>query len=408
MDDDRRWMQRCLELAARAQGHTSPNPMVGCVIVKHGRAIGEGWHAAAGQPHAEPQAIAAAQRVAGVEALRGATLYVNLEPCNHFGRTPPCTEAIVAAGIGRVVVGTIDPDPRVAGTGCDRLRQAGIGVTVGVEEAACRTLNEGFCFRVTQQRAFGILKYAMTLDGKIATQTGHSAWVTGKEARHAVHRLRSHCDAVIVGGNTVRQDNPLLTTHGVSARSPLRVVLSRSLDLPRHAQLWDVETAPTVVFSEARLATDRSHGEMQAYLRDRGVEVIPLDDLNPHAVAVALSQRGCNTVLWECGGTLAASAIAAAAIQKVWAFVAPKLIGGTAAPGPVGDLGRDRMTEAIALERASLEAIGEDWLICGYLPGAIPQWQVAPQLPTPVPIASKGESASQSLSQRGGEIQTEG
>lgn len=180
-DRDRQYMQRCLELAAQAAGQTAPNPMVGCIIVQGEEIVGEGFHPAAGQPHAEVFAL----RQAGDRA-RGATLYVNLEPCNHYGRTPPCSEAVVAAGLKRVVVGMVDPDPRVAGGGIARLQQAGIEVTVGVEQAACEQMNEAFVWRVTQRRPFGILKYAMTLDGRIAASTGHSAWVSSPEDRKSV------------------------------------------------------------------------------------------------------------------------------------------------------------------------------------------------------------------------------
>jgi diaminohydroxyphosphoribosylaminopyrimidine deaminase/5-amino-6-(5-phosphoribosylamino)uracil reductase len=259
-DTDRAWMQRCLTLAAQAAGHTAPNPLVGSVIVREGEVVGEGYHPQAGQPHAEVFAL----RAAGDRA-RGATLYVNLEPCNHTGRTPPCTEAILAAGIQRVVVGMVDPDPRVSGGGIARLRAAGLTVAVGVEEAACQRLNQGFVHRVQHQRPFGILKYAMTLDGKIAASSGHSAWVTSSAARAEVHRLRSQCDAVIVGGNTVRQDNPRLTSHG-QGRNPLRVVMSRHLDLPETAHLWDGAVAPTVVFCGPNPDGDRlAHLQAQGW-----------------------------------------------------------------------------------------------------------------------------------------------
>ncbi|MFN6036317.1 MAG: bifunctional diaminohydroxyphosphoribosylaminopyrimidine deaminase/5-amino-6-(5-phosphoribosylamino)uracil reductase RibD, partial [Dolichospermum sp.] len=202
-DFDSRMMLRCLELAAKALGRTSPNPLVGAVVVQNGEVVGEGFHPRAGEPHAEVFALKAAG-----EGARGSTIYVSLEPCNHYGRTPPCSEALINAGVSKVVVGMVDPNPLVAGGGIARLRAAGIEVVVGVEEAACRRLNEGFIHRILYQRPLGILKYAMTLDGKIATTSGHSAWVTNQDARAEVHRLRAACDAVIVGGNTVRQDNP--------------------------------------------------------------------------------------------------------------------------------------------------------------------------------------------------------
>lgn len=351
------WMQRCLELAQQAAGQTAPNPMVGSVVVQQGQTVGEGFHPKAGQPHAEVFALAAA-----ADQAKGSTLYVNLEPCNHYGRTPPCTEAILQAGVGQVVVGMVDPDARVAGRGIQRLREAGLDVIVGVEEAACQRLNEAFVHRVTRQRPLGILKYAMTLDGKIAATTGHSAWVTGPEARGAVHRLRATCDAVIVGGNTVRQDNPHLTTHGQSQHTPLRVVLSRTLDLPSVAHLWNQQEASTLVFTRAD-----APGERQAQLRQQGVEVVPLPDLTPSTVMAQLYERGCAAVLWECGGTLAAEAIREQVVQKIWAFIAPKIIGGQTAPSPVGDLNLAQMTSAIPIESLEWRLIGPDLLCEGYL-----------------------------------------
>ncbi|PZV09592.1 MAG: bifunctional diaminohydroxyphosphoribosylaminopyrimidine deaminase/5-amino-6-(5-phosphoribosylamino)uracil reductase RibD [Leptolyngbya sp.] len=350
-------MQRCLELARRAAGQTAPNPMVGCVVLQQGLVVGEGFHPQAGQPHAEVFALAQA----GARA-QGATLYVNLEPCNHTGRTPPCTEAVIQAGVRRVCVGMVDPDPRVSGTGIQRLRQAGLEVIVGIEEDACRQLNEAFVQRIIRKRPLGLLKYAMTLDGKIAAVSGHSVWVTGPIARAAVHQLRATCDAVVVGGNTVRRDNPRLTSHGHSSHNPLRVVMSRRLELPLEANLWCTEDAPTTVFTgpEADLA------HCQA-LEDRGVNVVALPALTPRIVTEHLYQRGCATVLWECGGLLAAQAIQDGIIDKLWAFVAPKLIGGISAPSPIGDLGLQSMGQAITLSRTTWRLLGDDLLLEGYL-----------------------------------------
>ena len=351
------WMQRCRQLASQAAGKASPNPLVGSVIVQDGQVIGEGCHPEVGQPHAEVFAL----RAAGDRA-RGATLYVNLEPCNHTGRTPPCTEAIIAAGIKRVVVGMIDPDPRVAGGGVKRLRQAGIEVTVGVDEAACQKLNEAFSFSILRQRPFGILKYAMTLDGKIAATSGHSAWVTGPHSRAWVHRLRSRCDAVIVGGQTVRRDNPQLTSHGQGDRNPLRVVMSRHLALPTKANLWDVTQAKTLVFC----STERSK-EREQQLQQQGVEVLPLPTLEPLEVLKILHERDLRSVLWECGGQLSARAIAQNCVQKIHAFVAPKIIGGATAPTPVGELNIPKMSEAISLTDITITQITPDILVEGYL-----------------------------------------
>ncbi|MEL7509633.1 MAG: bifunctional diaminohydroxyphosphoribosylaminopyrimidine deaminase/5-amino-6-(5-phosphoribosylamino)uracil reductase RibD [Cyanobacteria bacterium J06554_1] len=345
-------MRRCLELAAKGAGRTAPNPLVGSVIVNDGQIVGEGFHPQAGQPHAE---VFALQAAAG--KTQGATLYVNLEPCNHTGRTPPCTDAVLQAGITTVVIGMKDPNPKASG-GIERLRAAGVTVITDIETAACERLNEAFIHRIRYRQPFSILKYAMTLDGKIATDTGHSAWVTSPESRRRVHQLRGQCDAIIVGGNTVRRDNPHLTSHGVCDHNPLRVVMSRSLDLPTTANLWQTETAATLVFTEA---------PPQKATLPKQVEIITINPLTPAAVLESLYARGVSNVLWECGGTLTAAALRQGVIQKIWAFIAPKLIGGSQAYTPVGDMGFTKMTEALALNSTELEKIGSDWLIQGYL-----------------------------------------
>lgn len=355
---DQMMMQRCIELARRALGRTSPNPLVGAIVVRDGEIIGEGFHPGAGQPHAEIFAL----RQAG-EKSQGAIIYVNLEPCNHYGRTPPCTEALIAAGVSKVVVGMVDPNPLVAGSGIKRLREAGIDVVVGLETEACHELNEAFTHRILYKRPWGIFKYAMTLDGKIATASGHSAWVTGPEARRYVHQLRTACDAVIVGGNTVRLDNPYLTSHDTHARNPLRVVMSRHLDLPQDAHLWKTTDAATLVLTESGANPD-----LQGYLVNKGVEVIEMMPLTPAKVMAYLYDRQLSTVLWECGGTLAAKAIADGTVQKVLAFIAPKIVGGKTAPSPVGDLGLATMTDALVLEGVTWRQLGADYVMEGYVP----------------------------------------
>ena len=353
---DQKMMQRCIQLARCALGKTSPNPLVGSVIVQEETIIGEGFHPGAGQPHAEIFAL----QEAGQKA-KGATIYVNLEPCNHYGKTPPCSEALIAAGVAKVVMGMVDPDPRVSGGGIEKLKAAGIEVLVGVEEEDCRQLNEAFIHRILYQRPFGILKYAMTLDGKIATTTGHSSWVTSRESRHYVHQLRGACDAVIVGGNTVRQDNPYLTSHQVADHNPLRVVMTRTLDLPLDSHLWQTEDASTLV-----LAEQDTNLKLQEILRQKGVEISILNPLTPMAVMKYLYQRGLSCVLWECGGVLAAKAIAEGTVQKVMAFIAPKIIGGKFALSPVGDLGLVQMNQALMLERVKFHSVESDFLIEGY------------------------------------------
>jgi diaminohydroxyphosphoribosylaminopyrimidine deaminase / 5-amino-6-(5-phosphoribosylamino)uracil reductase len=356
---DKEMMQRCLSLARKALGRTAPNPLVGSVVVRDGEVIGEGFHPGAGLPHAEVFAL----KAAGNRAT-GSTIYVNLEPCNHYGRTPPCSEAVVAAKVAKVVVGMVDPDPRVSGGGIARLREAGIEVVVGVEEADCHQLNEAFIHRILYQQPFGILKYAMTLDGKIATSSGHSAWITGETARHEVHKLRAACDAVIIGGNTLRLDNPKLTSRLADAPNPLRVVMSRTLDLPTDAYLWqEMAIAPTLV-----LTAVGANRDFQQLLIAKGVKVVELDPLNPTEAMTYLYSLGIMSVLWECGGTLAASAIACGAVQKILAFIAPKIIGGSKNFSPVGELDLTNMSQALLLERLRWRTVGADCLVEGYLP----------------------------------------
>jgi diaminohydroxyphosphoribosylaminopyrimidine deaminase/5-amino-6-(5-phosphoribosylamino)uracil reductase len=365
------WMNYCLELARQGLGNTAPNPLVGCAIVRDGQLLGCGFHPQAGQPHAEVFAIWDAQSRSNYD-LTGATLYVNLEPCNHHGRTPPCTEAILATGISAVVVGTLDCDPRVSGQGVQRLRNAGLQVTTGVLEAECLCLNEAFFHRVTTGLPFGILKYAMTLDGKIATHTGHSFWITNPASRRRVHQLRGICNAVITGGHTVRRDNSKLTTHGLYSRCPLRVVVSSRGDFALDSHLCQTnDIEKTLIITE--ITTEPELLTLRHKLRDQKVEILEWDTVNLTAVMQELARRGCNTVLWECGGNLAGAALRAGLVQKVYSFIAPKIIGGGGtgyppAPSPVADLGKTAMTEAITLERTTWENIEGDLLLVGYVP----------------------------------------
>lgn len=356
-DFDSKIMGRCLELAKKGQGKTSPNPLVGAVIVKEGKIIGEGFHPQLGQPHAEVFAL----QQAGLEA-ENATIYVNLEPCNHFGRTPPCTQALIKAKVKQVVVGMIDPDSRVSGSGIKTLLEAGIDVKVGIEEESCLKLNEAFIHRIKYQKPFGIFKYAMTLDGKIATTTGHSQWITSPTSRKFVHHLRSSCDAIIVGGNTVRRDNPQLTTHGVTNHNPLRIVMTKTLNLPLSCNLWDINQGKTVIFTSPQQNT-----HLKSHLLNQGVEIVEIENISPSLVMENLYERGLNTILWECGGNLASQAIASGNIQKIYAFIAPKIIGGENAPNPMGDLGITTMNNALLLKNSQIQKIDHDFLIEGYL-----------------------------------------
>lgn len=347
-------MQRALQLAALGQGRTSPNPMVGCVVLDAGgQLVGEGFHTQAGQPHAE---VGALRQAAG--RAQGGTAIVTLEPCCHHGRTPPCSEALLAGGIRRVVVAMVDPDPRVAGQGLAQLQAAGLEVIAGVCGAEARHLNRAFLHRVTTGRPLGILKWAMSLDGRTALPNGSSQWISGPQARAWVHRLRSHCDAVIVGGGTLRADDPLLTSRGQRwPGEPLRVVVSRSLDLPADRQLWDQTLAPTLV-----VHGPDANPQGRQRLDQLGVERLELAPCTPLGLMEALAQRGCNQVLWECGPQLAADALSEGCVQQLAAVIAPKLLGGLAARTPLGDLGLVDVNQAQQWGFGGLERLGPDWL----------------------------------------------
>ena len=362
-------MERALALARCAAGRTSPNPAVGAVIVKDGRIAGEGYTQPPGGPHAEVVALAQAGAVAA-----GATMYVTLEPCCHFGRTPPCTQAIIAAGIGVVEVATFDPNPRVDGRGCAELEAAGVHVRVGQGAAEARHLNEAFAKFIATGLPFVTVKWAMTLDGKIASRSGHSRWVTGETARHRVHQLRDVSDAIVVGANTVIADDPELTVRLPEeansrcrpARQPLRVVVASRGRLPLTARLFSPELAPGTIVA----TTAAADPEWQRRLRDRGTEVLVLPDcagrVDLRALLVELGRRERMAVLVEGGGVLAAALLQAGLADKVCAFIAPKIIGGTAAPSPVAGEGLDRMDQALRLERLQMERLDDDVLLIGY------------------------------------------
>ena len=347
------WMRRALHLAALARGLTSPNPMVGAVVLdRSGQLVGEGFHARAGQAHAEVGAL----HQAGDRAIDG-TLVVTLEPCSHQGRTPPCTAAVIHAGIRRVVVAMADPNPQVNGSGIAALRAAGLEVICGVCEAEARDLNRAFLHRIHTGRPLGILKWAMGVDGRTALPNGASQWISGEAARHWVHGLRSQCDAVIVGGGTVRSDNPLLTSRGRRDPEPLRVVLSQSLKLPQQARLWDQELAPSLV-AHSYAAPIQSR-----FFLDRiGVERLLLPACSPRLLLEELARRGCNQVLWECGPELAAAALKEGCVQELAAVIAPKLLGGQPVRTPLADLGHTAMAQVPAWQMTSLQHLGHDLL----------------------------------------------
>jgi diaminohydroxyphosphoribosylaminopyrimidine deaminase / 5-amino-6-(5-phosphoribosylamino)uracil reductase len=359
MTEDERFMRRALKLAARARGRTAPNPMVGAVVVSGGRVVGEGWHPKAGEPHAEVFAL----RQAG-EAARGATLYVTLEPCCHHGRTPPCTEAVMASGATRVVAAMADPFPQVAGKGFDRLRSAGLEVAWGVLEGEARELNRAYLKAVETGLPWVTLKMAMTLDGKIATRTGDSRWITGEAARRYVHRLRDWNDAVMVGIGTARADDPLLTARLPRARNPLRVIVDTRAELSPESQLAQTaRQVPTVI--------GIGEGTSAGHLEAQGIELEPAPvaqgRLDLQVLLRRLVARGVHSVLCEGGATLAGSLMDAGLVDEVVWFIAPKLVGGKDAPGPVGGEGAERMLRARPLTQVRIRRFGVDLAVQGYI-----------------------------------------
>lgn len=364
--DDEFYMRLALELAAKARGQTGVNPVVGCVIVKDGRIVGIGSHLRRGEAHAEVHAL----RMAGDEA-RGAVVYVTLEPCSHYGRTPPCADRLIEAGVSRVVAAALDPNPKVAGSGLAKLRDAGIETASGVLEAEARSLNEAFEKYIRTGLPFVTLKAGATLDGRLAARSGDSRWVTGSKAREAVHTLRHRHDAIMIGAGTAAADDPSLTTRTpAGGLHPIRVVMDSRLRLPLHRKLFRDGEAPTIVLA----AANADPAKRQA-LEAAGVEVIACPAAGPdgridlRAAMQALGEREIGSVLLEGGGKLNGAMLEAGLIDKAVIFFAPKIVGsgGTALfdfPGPA------KMAEAFRLERVEIEQYGEDWCITGY-PAAV-------------------------------------
>ena len=360
---DEQYMQRALKLAQLAEGDTSPNPMVGCVIVDaEGNIVGEGYHHKAGEPHAEVNALAEAKKLA-----QGATAYVTLEPCAHYGRTGPCCVALARAGIKKVVVACTDPNPKVAGQGIEYLRLQGIEVVTGVCEKEALRLNERFFTWITKQRPFITLKYAMTLDGKIATETGDSKWITGEEARTFAHRLRKQHDAVLVGIGTVLADDPELTTRLVRGKNPVRVVLDSKLRISLMATILN-PAAETIIFTGSD--ADVVKGEALAALPNVDVVRLPLAEgkLPIAQVVQKLAERGITSLLVEGGSSVHGAFFDAGLADRVCAFIAPKLIGGAKALPPVGGEGADLVETGWQLEEVEIRQFGSDILVSGLVP----------------------------------------
>jgi diaminohydroxyphosphoribosylaminopyrimidine deaminase/5-amino-6-(5-phosphoribosylamino)uracil reductase len=362
--DDRHFMNMALDLAAKGEGFTSPNPMVGAVVVKDGRVVGRGYHKIAGGPHAEVNALDAAGDFA-----KGATLYVTLEPCNHTGRTPPCTCKILELGVGRVVAAMKDPNKKVTGGGVEFLEQNGVQVTTGVCEAQAKKLNETFIKYVRSGRPFVMAKCAATLDGRIATRTGDSRWVTGEAARRFVHQLRHKVDAILVGINTIRNDNPSLTTRlaGLQSSDPARIILDTHLSISPYTRvLQQTSAAPTILVAGPAAVEDKKRA-----LEKTGAQVIQVSlknnliDMN--ALMKQLGTMELTSLLIEGGSRVLASAFNFAVVDKVFFFYAPKILGGDDGVPICSGPGVELMSECIAINDIAVHRFEDDVLIEGYV-----------------------------------------
>lgn len=358
---DRKYMARALQLALRGAGHTRPNPMVGAVLVKDGRIIGEGWHKQYGGPHAEVNAFASA-----TEDPEGATLYVSLEPCSHYGKTPPCADLIIRKKVARVVAALEDPNPLVSGRGFRKLRANGIRVTVGVLAEEARHINDVFLTYVTRKRPFVLYKAAMSLDGKIACHTGESQWISSEKSREEVQRLRGILSGIMVGAGTVIADNPRLTCRMEEYENPARIIVDGKLRVPVESRIFH-EPGRNII-----LTTSEGSPEKKKALENLGVEMIEADSEEPGKVdlksaMLALGIKGIDGILLEGGPTLAASALEAGIIDAVRFYIAQKIIGGREAPSPFAGTGAAHMNEVVPLTDAVYGTSGDDLWIQAYI-----------------------------------------
>jgi len=365
-EQDEKWMREALRLAELGWGRTSPNPLVGCLIVRDGCVLSEGYHAAAGFDHAERAAINQA-RQRGV-SLDGATLYVNLEPCSHQGRTPPCADLIIESGIRTVVAAMSDPNPRVAGQGFQKLQNTGILLRIGVLAAEAQKLNEIFIKYITTGLPFVLLKSAISLDGKIATRTGNSKWISGEVSRQVVHHWRDRVAGIMVGKNTVLLDNPSLTTRqdGQACQNPIRIIVASAGALPSDCRVFQACAPGGAILA----TTSRMPAASRAAFERIGTTVVCLDGedgkVDLWGLVRYLGLRGLDSIMLEGGGRLNEAFLQAGLIDKIMLFMAPKIIGGGDAVSCFNGLGCDQLTDAVGLDRMSINPCGEDWLIEGY------------------------------------------
>lgn len=359
---DKIYMERAIELAKKGVGFTNPNPMVGAVIVKDGRIIGEGYHERCGSLHAERNAIASL-----TESAQGATIYVTLEPCCHYGKTPPCTEAIIEQKIARVVIGSKDPNPLVAGKGAEMLREAGIEVVEDFCREACDAVNPVFFHYITKKTPYVAMKYAMTADGKIATKSGASKWITGQKAREHVQSLRHRYMGIMAGIGTVVKDNPMLNCRMEGGKDPIRIICDDNMRIPLDCQI--VQTAkeiPTILAIKKQQFSEDLEKKKKKLL-EFGIEIMEIPEkgnyLDLQELMRQLGEKGIDSILLEGGGILNESALKAGIVQKVYVYVAPKLFGGAAAKSPVEGEGIAEVKDAYAFHLENISKIEEDVLL---------------------------------------------
>lgn len=361
---DEQYMAIALSLAKKGAGFTNPNPMVGAVIVKDGKIIGEGYHKKYGGPHAEVNAFADADKRG--ENTKGATIYVTLEPCFHYGKTPPCVDLVLKKEVSRVVIGTLDPNPLVAGQSVTKMEKAGIEVVSGVLKEECLKLNEIFFQYVTTKKPFVLLKSALSLDGKIATVTGESQWISCEKSRREVHELRGVYASIMVGIGTVLADNPSLTCRLDGKKSPIRIIVDSSLQTPLDANiLKNQDVAKTIIAT-----TSKADEEKKRQIEAMGVEVLVLDEKDGHVdlnqLQEAISERKIDSVLLEGGADLAFGAIKAGIVDKVRYYIAPIMLGGQQSKAALGGEGFERLSDAFFLENITTRQIGQDICVEGY------------------------------------------
>lgn len=350
---DEDYMRLAIELAANTNGQTSPNPLVGAVVVKDNQIVGMGAHLKAGEAHAEVHAI----NMAGDKA-KDATIYVTLEPCSHFGRTPPCANLLIKSEVKRVVIASTDPNPLVAGQGIERLREHGIEVDVGILRDEAERLNEVFFHYIATGMPYVTLKSATSLDGKIATVTGESKWITSEESRLDVHKYRHQHDGILVGVNTILKDDPELTTRlPLGGKNPIRIILDTNLRTPPGAKIVNDNKAPTWIIVGKNVAAEKIAAMNEKYAK---VIEMPFDGLNIRNVLKMLGEKGITSLFVEGGSQINGSFIKAKTVNQVITYIAPKIIGGALAPTSIGGDGFEKMNDVLALQIKSVETIGPD------------------------------------------------